>query len=167
MPNIPKGEVRWTEHGAVARITIEGKQRDTFPMPTCKTKAAAEERCAFVAALAQRLRKAGVIKTREGYELLRTAAACAAQLLVGVEQVAGELSGGDFKPGLRVPTFAEFSKRWTSGELAKQYPDHVRVKDAEQDKKRLAKICAMPFGVTLIGDVPIDRFGLGDLDSDD
>ncbi len=160
MPNPITGEVRWTEQGAVARITIEGKERQSLPMPTCKTKEAAAERCTFVATLAAQLRKAGVVKTREAMELLRTAAACPPQLLPGVEQVARELIGGDFKPGPTVPTFGEFAKRWTSGELARLYPDHVKTKDAEQDKKRLAKICAVPFGVTLIGDVPIDRFGL-------
>jgi hypothetical protein len=56
MPNVAKGTVRWTEHGAVARITIgSGKEREIFPMPSCKTKEAAAERCAFVASLAARL----------------------------------------------------------------------------------------------------------------
>lgn len=160
MPNEPKGEVRWTEHGPVARITIVGKQRESFPMPLCKTKEAATERCKFVAKLATRLRKAGVIKTREGLELLKTAAACAPALLTGVTQVAGELIGGEFKDGSKMPTFAQFARRWTSGELAKKHPDHIKTKDSGQDEKRLEKICAVPFGLTTIGEIPLDRFQL-------
>jgi hypothetical protein len=130
MPNIAKGEVRWTEDGtlASARVTIEGKERESFPMPTCKTKEAAAERCSFVAALASRLRKAGVIKTREAMELLKTAGACPPALLDGVRTVAGELIGGEYtgpnKP--KLPTFAEMGRKWTSGELHKLHPDHVK-----------------------------------------
>lgn len=162
MPNVPKGEVRWTEHRAVARITIEGKERESFPMPTCKTPEAATERCAFVAGLAARLRKAGVIKTREGLELLKTAAACPPALLDGVRTVAGELIGGEYtgpdKP--KVPTFAEMGRKWTSGELHKLYPDHVKHKDSDLDASRLEKLCAADVGGMKAGEVPIDRFGL-------
>lgn len=160
MPNVAKGEVRWTEHGAVARITVGRRERESFPMPLCKTEEAATERCAFVAKLATRLRKAGVIKTREAFELLKTAAACSPAVLPGVTQVAGELIRGEFKEGPKMPTFAEFAKRWTSGELAKKHPDHIKVKDSHQDEKRLAKVCALPFGLTTIGDIPLDRFQL-------
>ncbi len=158
MPNVPKGEVRWTEHGWVARITVGPRKRESFLMPTCKTKEAAVERCSFVATLAARLRDAGVISLPEALQLLKTAAACAPALLPGVTQVAGELIGGEFKAGPKMPTFGEFAKRWTSGELAKKHPDHIKAKDSGQDAKRLDKICAITFGLTTIGDLPLDRF---------
>ncbi len=158
MPNPSKGEVRWTEHGAVARITVGLKERESFPMPTCRTHAAADERCEFVATLAARLREAGIVKTPEAMELLRTAAACAPALLPGVTQVAGELIGGEFKEGPKMPTFGEFAERWTSGELARKHPDHIKVKDSRQDANRLEKICAITFGLTMIGQIPLDRF---------
>src|SRR5690606_8907223 len=57
----------------------------------------------------------------------------------------------------RPVTFRELGELWTSGELARQYPDHVRAKrSAEADKIR--------FGILnkTIGDVRIDRFTLED-----
>src|SRR5690606_3849176 len=55
-------------------------------------------------------------------------------------------------PGL---TFRELAGRWTSGDLARQYPGHVKLKSsAGTDQLRLAKL------YPAIGDIPIDAFTL-------
>lgn len=162
MPREPKGEVCWTDVGPVARVTIEGRERQRFELPTCRTEQEADERAELLAGLARRFRKAGVIRTPDAAQLLQLAATSAPGLLPGVLQVAGELIGGELagagKPA--VPTFAELAKRWTSGELHRDYPDHVRSKDASHDQRRLAKLCAADVGGILLGAIPIDRFTL-------
>lgn len=37
MPKVPTGEVRWTDEGPVARVTMQGRERESFLMPACKT----------------------------------------------------------------------------------------------------------------------------------
>jgi integrase len=54
-------------------------------------------------------------------------------------------------------TFAKLAGRWTGGDLARDYPDHVRVKkSADDDEYRLEVLCKT------IGDVPIASFKLDD-----
>lgn len=57
-------------------------------------------------------------------------------------------------------TFAQLAKLWTSGELAKDYPDHVKVKDGSIDASRLEKLCAIDVGGLKLGDVPLTAFQL-------
>lgn len=49
--------------------------------------------------------------------------------------------------------FRELSRRYTEGELAKSYPDHIRAKDYDDDKSRL-RLYILP----LAGDVPVRAF---------
>src|SRR5262245_5043678 len=117
MPKPARGEVRWTSEGPVARVTIKGKERQSFLLSTCRSKPEAEQRAQLLAELAQRFRRAGVIDTPDARKLLETAASCAPALLPGVLTVAGALVGGKLEEATTVPTFAEFAKAWTDGEL--------------------------------------------------
>jgi Phage integrase family len=56
-------------------------------------------------------------------------------------------------------SFEDFAKRYTDGELAADYPDHVRVKDAGDDISRLRKYIN-----PVVGDVPLAAFTLQDAD---
>lgn len=160
MPKLAKGEVRWGANGASARVTIKGKQRETFEMPTVKTPAEAEQRCELLANMAQRFRRAGVVETREARQLLETAAGCVPALLPGVLQVAGELAGGKLvdagKPA--VPTFAQLSREWTTGKLHERFADHVAAKDSVIDRRRLNHLEAIDVGGVALGDVPLGSF---------
>src|SRR5688572_8244676 len=134
MPREAKGEVRWSGGEASARITIQGRERKSFPLPTCKTENEADERAALLAALAQRFRRAGVIGQPEALKLLDMAANARKALLPGVLEVAGELVGGEIiadENAPKAPTFRELRKQWTSGELRKLHPDHVKAKDSD------------------------------------
>jgi hypothetical protein len=64
MPKLPKGEVTRTAEGFQTRITIEKKSRQTFLLPTCRTRREAEARSALLAEQARRLRRAGHIGSK-------------------------------------------------------------------------------------------------------
>ena len=59
MPRSATGELRRLASGFAARVTIEGRERHDFPLPTCACEAAAKERTAALAGVALRLRRAG------------------------------------------------------------------------------------------------------------
>lgn len=162
MPKEAKGEVRWGADGATTRITIKGRERETFAMPSVKTPAEAEERSALLASMARSFRRAGVIDSRDARRLLETAAGCAAGLLPGVLQVAGELTGGKLEDASAppVPSFQSLGRDWTGGMLHERYPDHVKLKDYDLDASRLEKLYAIDVGGIRLGDVPIDAFTL-------
>jgi integrase len=52
-------------------------------------------------------------------------------------------------------TFEQWAKRWTSGELAAQYPDHVRAIDHRKNVMRLRK-----YILRFVGSVPVVAFQL-------
>ncbi|MCC7017929.1 MAG: hypothetical protein IT564_12070, partial [Rhodospirillales bacterium] len=57
-------------------------------------------------------------------------------------------------------TFGQVAGRWTSGALAREYPDHVRVKDGELDAARLDRLGAINVGGVRLRDVAIVEFTL-------
>jgi len=162
MPNPSAGEVRWTSEGPVARITIKGKKRDTFPLSTCKTQEDAEERCGVVARLAASFRKAGVIETPRAIELLRMAASEPPAMLKGVLEVASEHAGARLtdRSTSTKPTFRELAGDWTSGKLHELYKDHVKAKDSAQDKRRLEYLMNLDLGGIKLGEIRLDAFKL-------
>ncbi len=61
MPREPKGEVRRSDTGLVARITIEGKNRLSLPLASSLSRDEATERTALLAKLARQFRRAGAL----------------------------------------------------------------------------------------------------------
>src|ERR1019366_7126035 len=59
MPRLATGELRFLAGAFASRITIGGRKRRDFPLPTCASEAAAKERTAALAEVALRLRRAG------------------------------------------------------------------------------------------------------------
>ncbi len=162
MVNRTKGTLRSGPDGHVARITLKGKDRESFTLSSCRTEAEAEERKNLLARLARDFRKAGVIDTPDARKLLNAAASCAAGLLPGFLQVAAELVGGQLEEadGPETTTFEKLAESWTSGELHRSFPDHVKSKDSDLDASRLKTLCAVDCGGILLGAVPLDRFTL-------
>lgn len=77
-----------------------------------------------------------------------------------VKLVAGRLGRGSLEakpaPG-ELRSFRQLGEAWTSGRLAAEHPDHIRVKrSAHKDAERLVVLCKT------IGDVPVKRFVLAD-----
>src|SRR5687767_7797587 len=125
MPKPAKGELTWTAEGPVARITLKGRERESYLLAACRKPAEAEERRNTLAAVAQRFRRAGVIDTRQARDLLKTIAASPAALLPAALQVAGELAGGLAMPGeqSKAPTFKTLGEEWTSHKLHQRFRD--------------------------------------------
>jgi integrase len=162
MPKPAKGELSWSAEGPVARITLKGRERESYLLTACSKPADAEKRKELLAGIAARFRKAGVIDTRPARELLKTIATSPPALLPAALQVAGELAGGIIAPGelAKAFTFAEVAKDWTTGKLHKSYPDHVKAKDSTLDASRLAKLNALDLGGIRFGDIPVDEITL-------
>jgi integrase len=104
--------------------------------------------------LADKLRKANPSRSK----LLLDRAACAPteKDLRGVIQIAQEEPDEDTAKAQPL-TFGELAGRWTSGKLAREYPDYVKTKrSADQDASRLVVLNKA------IGDVRLDAFTLRD-----
>jgi integrase len=64
-------------------------------------------------------------------------------------------------PSIESPTLSAFAKRWTSGDLHREYPDHVRDIGQDDNRERLALVCAAPLAdgpYATVGDVPLSVF---------
>lgn len=162
MPKQAKGELSWTAEGPVARITLKGRERESYVLSSCKTEAQATERKELLASVAARFRKAGVIDGKPARDLLNTIATAAPALLPTALEVAGQLAGGLAIPGAKsaAPKFKEIGEDWTKGRLHKRFRDHVKDKDSDLDKARLEKLYAVDVGGITAGDIPIDEFTL-------
>jgi len=157
MPREAKGHVRWVNGIAIARIRVTPQARQDFALPTCTTEAEAQQRARVLADVARKMRPAGVelAKARKALEMI---AGASARSLRNVLDVAEELVGGKLSPkGVpTAPTFGQIAKRWTSGELARQYPDQIKAKrSAHTDVSRLGL-----YVYPVLQNLPIDRVTL-------
>jgi integrase len=156
MPREAKGELRHLADGFAARITINGRERRDFVLKTCATEAVADERTAALGQVAARLRRAGhadkILKMLEIGANARAGRPWRA-FLAAVEAVCS----GTVETLTKIPTFADFAKQWTDGELEQQFPDHASRKDHEADERYL-RLYVNPH----VGHVPLDQFTFDD-----
>ena len=155
MAKQPTGELRPTTSGWEARITLRGRHRGSFPL-TSFAKAdeeGARARCAAMAAIATRMRRAG--RLAELPELLKLAGRARPgrpwdEVMVAVDQLC--VAGGT-APLNKIVTFSDFAGEWTSGKLRARFPDHVPEKKAKtvSEDKRMLRMYVEP----LLKDVPI------------
>lgn len=131
MPKLATEHVRWVNGVAVARIRIT---RASFSMPSSRTDTEAAERSRVLAEVAKRMRPTGV-ELERACRALEMIAAASPRSLRNALAVASELIGGELQPAgaPRVPTFGELGEECTSGQLAKRYPDQIRVKRSVRD----------------------------------
>lgn len=151
------GTVRFRRGRWYGRVTL-GAARPTFELPTCQDEAAARERVALLVEVAAALAEAGQLDLGPAL-LAKAAAADSPKALADVRRVvAGVAAGNLVREGAREGmTFRELATLWTSGELARRHPDHVRARgDVSNDRGRLGKH-VYPAGV---GEVPIAAFTL-------
>jgi integrase len=133
-------------------------KRRSFALPLCKNEAAAQERMELLAGLARRLRDAGREDLVE--EMVDRAASAEGRALDETMRtaeliIAGKLAGMP-KDADPIPTIRQLGTLWTSGELHKQFPDHIKKKStADDDAGRLEKHV-----YPVIGEIPIDAFTL-------
>lgn len=152
-----RGELRWTNEGWVARITLQGKTRRSYPLPGCETETSARVRMQALADAAQQFRKAGVLQNQEPLSVLDTIASSADDAHVRELQAKARVIAG--LPEKVPETMREFGELWTSGVLHKEFPDKVRSKkDGVLDARRLRSLWSIDVGGMRLGDIDVERF---------
>ncbi|WP_437875267.1 tyrosine-type recombinase/integrase [Sorangium sp. So ce513] len=152
------GSVRLRGKMWTARLSLGETGRRTFSLPTCRTEHEANARLEVLAELAGRLIAAGQVVL--GVPLLEQAAAREGNALRDVRLAIDHLCRGEARArATGETTFAEFAARVLSGELAEQYPDHVKaIRSADNYRTRLAHV------LDVLGPVPLVRFTLDHAD---
>lgn len=150
------GELRCLADGFAARITIKGRTRKDFVLTSCANEVAAANRCRALAMMAARLRRAG--HAGEIEQLMAMGAkAHSGRPWEAVCAAVEALCGGQMRAkGSCAPTFGDFAKDWTDGELAKKYPDHVRAKRSASRDEELLRLYVLPH----VKDMRLDEFTL-------
>lgn len=151
------GSVRWRGDHWSTRITVDQGVRRSFRLETCREhqRAKAEERSELLAQMAKRLRRAGYAELTPRF--LERAAARDGRQLEDVVGAVEKLCAGEAAAPIDARiTFRMFAEQWTSGELHRRWPDHVRFKKtAATDAGRL-ELHVYPH----VGDVPLCEFSL-------
>jgi integrase len=139
------------------RIAPGAKGRPSFQLAVTG-KEAARARVALLAELAKRLRP--VASKEEIRELLTVAgkARTPADLAEALDAANAVASGNTSKAASALaPTVEAFAKAWTSGELRKAHPDHVREKDSSEDVQILRDYVNPAIGSTRLPDVTLEH----------
>jgi len=153
------GELRPLADGWAARITIQGRTRRDFVLATCATEAEAAERCKALATFAARLRRAEQSAEDTVRVLEMAAKQRAGRPWQAVCEAVDALCKGEARDkgtGAQAPLFSEWARQWTSGELAKRYPDHVREKRSSDRDEQLLRLHVLPH----VEGVRVDEFAL-------
>jgi len=158
MPRKQTGTIYESNGRMYAQVTVGHHKRRSFLLPEGILCDAAEQRATLLADFATKLRNAG----REDVvvELLEVAVKRTGRELDDVRRAVDHIVGGKWirKGNCNVPTVRQFGKRWTTGELTRLYPDHIRRKrSANEDDERLER-----YVYPVVGDVPMDKFTLDD-----
>src|SRR5580704_5217532 len=114
MPREATGELKHLADGFAARITIKGRDRKDFPLPTCRTEPEALARCKALAQMAARLRRAGHASEIESM-VAQGAKARAGRpwefVVGGVDLMCG---GKTQEKSTKAITMKEWAREWTS-----------------------------------------------------
>jgi integrase len=157
MPRVSTGSVYLSRDKWFAKVTLGPDKRPTFALPTCANEKAARKRLAVLADLAAKLRVASVaLDVAE--RLLTKAAAADGKPLAAVLAAVDALCKGQTRAKSSGPivTVRDLGERWTSGELARAHPDHVKAKrSVYQDVLRFRA-----YVYPIVGDEPIATFTL-------
>ena len=153
MPRPATGNAYLNSRGRwYARVSLGGKLRPNIPLSGCADEAEAQGRAALLGELAAKLRQAG--KVDLAVPLLKRAGERAAgRPLQEVVRVVDGICAGTIAPRkVAVMTFEDLGRRWTSGELHRDYRDHIAKKrSADTDAYRLERHV-----YPVIGAVPVD-----------
>ncbi len=144
-----------TSSGFSVRVRVGKNDRPTFAV-NVTTPAAATEREVLLRRIVKRLRR--VLSRNELVELLRAAGdakttAAVQEVEEAVEAIAtGKTVSVD---AALAPTFQDFAREWTSGELRKKHQDHVREKNASNDVQILRDYVNPEIGKVRLPDVKL------------
>jgi integrase len=158
MPNTAKGHVTLRDGVWETRITLQGQNKKTFKLPTCRAEEDAQERSALLAQQAKRLRQSRHLGSKAADVLLDELALARPGAVADVLQVIGELCGGvgvAEPPKPTGPTFSDVAKAWLSGELHDQFPHHIDT--PSEDWAALVRQRLDRAVYPVIGDIPIAK----------
>ncbi|MGH7440448.1 MAG: tyrosine-type recombinase/integrase, partial [Polyangiaceae bacterium] len=165
------GTLITTANGYLAQFSIGGGKRKGTVLSTCKTEDEAKRRQREIAKIVARLRACG--QSAMLSNTIRDAGDLDEEGMRKLSRLVERIATGK-EPGLAQRhtarregiTVAELAKLWTTGQLAEQYPDHVRAKKSSDDDARifawLSKV-RMPDGLSF-GDRPVAGVTLDDCD---
>src|SRR5580704_3137762 len=154
MPRVATGNTYQKGDHWYARLTLDATTRPKIPLSTCATKEAADARGTLLADMAKNLRGANVPVDVARTFLLRAGDVAEGTDLDKVRRTIEAVCNKDAGPKASKPvTFRDVGELWTSGELAKRYPDHVKVKVNAADDRQLLDRHVYPLveGVTIEG----------------
>jgi integrase len=165
------GTILRTPHGYFAQFSIGGGKRKGTLLRTCKTEDEAELRKLAIAKLVWRLRDTGYVSIIPN--TIRDAGALDEEGMRKLARLVERIATGK-EPGLAQGhrarrdgiTIKQLAELWTSGDLAEQYPDHVRAKrSSNADERMLAWLgkVRMSDGCTF-GDRSVAAITLDDCD---
>ena len=158
MPREATGQTIPTAHGVSARIRIAPGRGGRPSFPLAVRGEAAEKRKVILASLAKRLRR--VTSADEIAEVLTAIAQARTEKgLTHALDAAEALATGNTTrtASAFAPTFDDFAKEWTSGDLRKDHPDHVRDKDHGRDEEVLRLYINPVIGATRLPDVTLEN----------
>ena len=158
MPRPRTGQARYRNGRWYARVSLGNGQRPTYPLGYTKKsdEARAKERALVLSELATKLAAADALDMAS--QVLTAAAVAEGERLAEVKRLVAAVEAGkavrEHDPeGM---TFEELATMWTSGELAKRFPDHVKLKRTANDDVLMARKYIYP----LVGKVPVLSFKL-------
>ena len=157
MPRSATGELRRLADRFAARITVGGRKRRAFPLAACLTQEQAEERKNELARMALRLREAGH-SDKIAKLIASGAAARPGRAWQAVVDAVDLICSGGATQRAEVPSFGSFAQDWTSGKLARRFPDHVRQKRSSNRDEELLRLYVLPH----VRDIRVDEFDLHD-----
>ena len=163
MPRQRTGQIRYRNGRWYTRLTVRGKSRVSLLLPHSHDERSARTRAQLLAEMAGKLRDSDQLALAPA--LLEKAASCSTAELPAVRRlvdaaVAGRVTAKGSRREAKV-TFRELATMWTSGQLARDYPDHVRAKArVRDDVGRLVKHI-----YPVVADVPVADFTLDDAEA--
>lgn len=154
------------------RISLGHEARCASRMPNVRNRTEAEALCARIAKLIARFRVSDQYEIDVAEKLVERAASGDAHTLAELEKIVDGLVLGKEKLLQKLPTtkrgghtFRTVFMRWNKGELADEFPDHIRAKrTTDEDRHRANKhiLNVRLDDGTKFGDKPIDAVRLED-----
>lgn len=139
-----------------ARVRLGEGRRINVPLPACTSEDAAVERAGHIAEVAQVLLDAGRVVDVKAYA--DRLGAATSDKDIRIIKLAATKAAASSAPIVAGETFAQLAARWTSGELARLFPDHVREVDHASNIGKLKRLNP------LIGPIVLTAFTLDDAD---
>jgi len=159
MPRAATGGAFESRGKLFARVTVARGKRKAVLVASCRTLGEADARARQIQELVDRLLETGHARGIDS--TVTTAATQDAEGMKKLVRVVERVIAGKEPPPWDQPaivlggeTFETFAKKWTSGDLAKLYPDHIEVKVSVQDDIERMKKHVYPH----VRDVPLAAF---------